>query len=60
MYLSIEDGPNIYKVPFLVVKNVSPSLILGMRSLKSLGVDIFTTKVVVMCCGVEIPLIPLH
>jgi len=53
--LMVEIGPQIKKVSFLVVENIMPEIILGMKCLNVMKVDIITTKNAVKCCGVLIP-----
>ena len=40
---------------FNIVKDISPHIILGLRGLKTLNTDIFSSKDFVKCKGIEIP-----
>jgi hypothetical protein len=53
--LSVQIGPEYKQLPFVIVKNIVPSIILGIRSLKSLKIDIIVTNDSVKCQGVTIP-----
>jgi len=53
--LPVSIGVKTNNVTFLVVRRLSPGIILGIRGLKSLGADILSSKDSVKCNGIEIP-----
>jgi len=55
--LPVSIGVRTKNVTFLVVRKLSPGIILGIRGLKSLGADILSSKDAVKCSGIEIPFI---
>ena len=55
--MSVEIGPNSKVVNFLVVDNIVPEIILGIRSLKSLEIDVIARDDAVKCYGVVIPFV---
>ena len=50
----MEIGPNSKVVNFLVVDNILPEVILGLRSLKSLEIDVIVRDDAIKCFGVVI------
>ena len=54
---SIEIGPNSKVVNFLVVDNIVSEIILGIRSLKTLEIDVIARDDAVKCYGVVIPFV---
>lgn len=57
IFLPITVGVITKELPFIVVNQLSPKIIIGLRGLKSLKVEICPTIDAVKCAGIEIPFI---
>jgi len=55
--LPITIGVVQRQLPFLIVDQLSPNVIVGIRGMKKLGADIITSRSAVMCGGIEVPFV---